>query len=57
MQYLLLIYDNEQRWAKGYDPAELSDYRAFGQQHAEDYLNRRCPGGNGGFYYPMPQLV
>ena len=34
MQYLLLIYDNEQRWAKGYDPAELSNYRAFGQQHA-----------------------
>lgn len=34
MQYLLLIYDNEQRWKKGYDPAELGEYRAFGQQHA-----------------------
>ena len=34
MQYLLLIYDNEKRWSKGYDPAELTEYRAFGQQHA-----------------------
>ena len=33
MQYLLLIYENEQRFAKGYDPAELTEYRSFGQQH------------------------
>jgi hypothetical protein len=32
MHYLLLIYDNEQRWAKGYDPAELKSYRAFGEE-------------------------
>ena len=34
MQYLLLIYDNEQRWAAGYDPAELAKYREFGQEFA-----------------------
>ena len=32
MQYLLLIYDNEERFATGYDPAELGEYRAFGQK-------------------------
>ena len=34
MQFLLLIYDNEQRFAKGYDPSELDKYRAFGTEHA-----------------------
>ena len=34
MQYLLLIYDNEQRFNQGYDPAELEQYRAFGTEHA-----------------------
>lgn len=34
MQYLLLIYDNEQRWQAGYDPAELAKYREFGQEFA-----------------------
>jgi hypothetical protein len=34
MQFLLLIYENEQRFASGYDPAELQEYRAFGQQYA-----------------------
>lgn len=34
MQYLLLIYDNEQRWSRGYDPAELDKYRAFGKEFA-----------------------
>jgi hypothetical protein len=34
MQYLLLIYENEQRFSKGFDPAELTEYRAFGTQHA-----------------------
>ncbi|MDE3179553.1 MAG: YciI family protein [Acidobacteriota bacterium] len=32
MQYLLLIYDKEQRFSKGYDPAELEQYRAFGKE-------------------------
>ena len=34
MEYLLLIYDNEKRWAKGYDPKELNDYTAFGKEFA-----------------------
>jgi hypothetical protein len=34
MQYLLLIYDEEKRWSKGYDPAEIEDYRAFGKECA-----------------------
>jgi len=34
MQFLLLIYDNEQRWANGYDPAEMAAYQAFGQEFA-----------------------
>ena len=34
MQFLLLIYENEQRFAAGYDPAELQEYRAFGEQYA-----------------------
>ena|SRR5215813_4413982 len=33
MTYLLLIYDNERRWEKGYDPQELKEYRAFGDEH------------------------
>jgi hypothetical protein len=32
MQYLLLIYDNEKRWEKGYDANELTEYRAFGSE-------------------------
>jgi len=34
MQYLLLIYENEKRFAKGYPQAELEEYQAFGKQHA-----------------------
>ena len=33
MQYLLLIYEDEKRFSAGYDPAELNEYRAFGQEH------------------------
>ena len=32
MQYLLLIYENEQRYSQGYDPAEMAEYRAFGKE-------------------------
>jgi hypothetical protein len=32
MQYLLLIYDNEKRWANGYDQTEMKAYRDFGQE-------------------------
>lgn len=41
MQYLLLIYENESRFSKGYDNGELQEYRAFGQEHA-----KAIKGGN-----------
>jgi|SRR5215469_7837195 len=41
MQYLLLIYENEQRFSQGYDPGEMSQYQAFGQEFAKN-----IKGGN-----------
>lgn len=41
MQFLLLIYENEQRFATGYDPAEFQEYEAFGQAHVSS-----IKGGN-----------
>jgi hypothetical protein len=32
MQYVLLIYENEKRWANGYDKNELAEYQAFGRE-------------------------
>lgn len=32
MQYLLLIYEDEKRFSRGYSPAELAEYRAFGKE-------------------------
>ena len=34
MQFLLLIYENEQRFATGYDPGEFQEYKTFGEKHA-----------------------
>lgn len=34
MQILLLIYENEKRFASGFDPSEMKEYEAFGQQQA-----------------------
>ena len=35
MEYLLLIYDNEKRWAgNNYDQAELAEYQKFGKEFA-----------------------
>ena len=35
MQFLLLLYENEKRWASGgYPAAEMSEYREFGQKFA-----------------------
>jgi hypothetical protein len=34
MQFLLLLYDNEQRWSQGYPPSEMTEYREFGKQFA-----------------------
>jgi len=33
MQFLLLIYENEQRFATNYDQGEMDEYVAFGKQH------------------------
>jgi hypothetical protein len=41
MQFLLLIYENEQRFSKGYDEAEMSEYQAFGKEFAKN-----IKGGN-----------
>ena len=35
MQYLLLIYENEQRFAEGFDPKELAEYRAVGAEYGK----------------------
>ncbi len=35
MQYLLLIYENEQRFTQGYDPKEMEEYQAFGKEFAK----------------------
>jgi hypothetical protein len=32
MQYLLLIYESEKRFEKGYDPKEMAEYGAFGKE-------------------------
>lgn len=34
MQYLLLIYEAEQRFANGFPDDEFAEYGAFGQKHA-----------------------
>jgi len=34
MQYLLLIYENEKRFSKGYPDSEMGEYMAFGKDHA-----------------------
>src|SRR5689334_4578797 len=34
MQYLLLIYENEKRFSKGYAESELAEYRALGKEFA-----------------------
>jgi len=34
MQFLLLIYENEQRYTTGYNPGEMEEYMSFGKEHA-----------------------
>jgi hypothetical protein len=41
MQYLLLIYENEQRFTQGFDPAEMGEYEAFGKT-----FSKNIKGGN-----------
>jgi hypothetical protein len=35
MKYLLLIYEDEKRFAGGFDPVELAEYQAFGEKHKD----------------------
>jgi hypothetical protein len=35
MEYLLLIYENEKRYANGYPEDELKEYRGFGDSFAK----------------------
>ena len=41
MQYLLLIYENEKRYAQGYPADEMKEYNAFGAEFA-----KAIKGGN-----------
>jgi hypothetical protein len=41
MQYLLLIYENEKRFANGYPADEMAEYKAFGQEYGA-----KLRGGN-----------
>jgi hypothetical protein len=41
MKYLLMTYENEKRWEKGYDAAEMAEYGAFSKEFAKAIL-----GGN-----------
>ena len=34
MQFLLLIYENEQRFSQGFDKNEMDEYWAFGKENA-----------------------
>jgi hypothetical protein len=38
MQYLLLIYENEKRFESNFDPKELAEYRAFGEQFRKNIV-------------------
>ena len=35
MQFLLLIYEDEKRFATGFDPGEMAEYQSFGKQHSQ----------------------
>jgi hypothetical protein len=35
MQFLLLIYEDEKRFATGFDPSEMAEYQSFGKQHSQ----------------------
>jgi hypothetical protein len=41
MQYLLLIYENEKRYAQGYPDNEMKEYAAFGAE-----FGKAIAGGN-----------
>ena len=41
MEFVLLIYDNDKRFAQGYSAEEITEYQAFGKQFASS-----IKGGN-----------
>jgi hypothetical protein len=41
MQFLLLIYEDEKRFSKGYPAAEMAEYQAFGKE-----FSQAIKGGN-----------
>lgn len=41
MQFLLLIYENEERYSQGYDMGEMDEYIAFGKE-----FDKSIKGGN-----------
>src|SRR5215467_1327838 len=43
MQFLLLIYENEQRYSTGYNPGEMEEYLAFGKAHAAAIQGGNAP--------------
>jgi hypothetical protein len=42
MQYLLLIYEPEQRFANGYPAAELAEYRAMGKEYEKTIVSGKA---------------
>ena len=34
MQFLTLLYEDESRFANGFDPQEMAEFQAFGKNHA-----------------------
>jgi hypothetical protein len=42
MQYLLLIYEKESRFAKGFDPAEMAEYGALGKEFAKSIVTGKA---------------
>ena len=41
MQYLVLIYEDESRFANGFPEAEFAEYGAFGKKHASRHQRRK----------------
>lgn len=52
MQYLLLIYENEQRWNQGYMQDELAEYQAFGKEFAVAIRGKRATANQHRFHRP-----
>ena len=42
MTYLLLIYENESRYSKGYPPAEMAEYGAFSKEFGKAIVSGKA---------------